>query len=900
MMAGMAASLLIFLIHWQQSVDYTIDAYLDTEVRILAASERITYRNNSPDTLDTLYFHLYANAFDSEQTTLARDLLAMGQTVVADMGEGERGGIDIGYLRTGDDTLDIAVDETIMSVPLRSALRPDDSLSLEIEYRLRIPKYVLRMGYWRDHYEMTQWFPALCVYDEAGWHTDQYRGIGEFYGEFGSFDVTLDVPRDFVVAATGMRVDSLDLAFTSALAADNTRIMTGARRRVAFIAEDVHDFAWVADPHFLVEKHDCDDIDIYIYYREENKKKWRHAGSYAVEAVRRYNQWFGPYPYQVLHVVDGEFEGGMEYPQLVTIGYGEDRFTRIFESIIAHEIGHQWFYGTLGTDEINEAWLDEGLTSYAEVRYLEDRYGRNHSLLRIPFFSVSRRYTHRLVYYIIQSNGLERPILTRPSDFVDIPLSYVNSAYSKPTLFLLFLESFLGQETLATVLRRFCSEWQFKHPHTRDFIEICEEESGMELDPLFQTALTTTAFSDWDIVSIDDGIIQIRNHGDLILPVDVMVKTTGKDYRFALNGEEKTQTITLPDTAGEIKSVSIDPTGITFEPNHWNNHYPRRIKVQPLLSQPSLDATMIWFTPYLWYGKYDGLTLGFYMAGSDFIDYDFLKGENLWLFGGNYGLRSKNLYPTFSYQTPILFRRGVRIRIALQAAQGNGEDVVTGGFTGDIGIPFARSPALRVSTMLVHNRLFSHESVDSMDWELGRSVGLDNTVTLIKKPWSVSLRFVSAHTIIGSNWNYLKTSCEIKRDFHLPIPWAMRIFIGRTIGDPPQQELFYLSGALRITFIPDLFGGSQKGYFSPQEHLHIAGDGNMRGYQSLHLNSDALYTMNLVIPRTTPLRIFTDIGYCDRFVYDIGAQIVIGPVSVNIPFYIFSDEPWRLRWSIGL
>lgn len=897
----MLCILVFFLSHWQQTVSYDIEAELNTEEHHLIANEYLTYFNNSPFVLETLYCHLYANAFRDEETVFAKETKKMGFTGLSKTDFSERGYIDIKGVRRGEVPLDFDIQGTLLIIALDEPIKSGDSACFNIAFDLKIPKYISRLGYQDDHYEIVQWYPKACVFDEDGWHLDTYHAIGEFYGEYGSFDVTINVPGDYVVAATGERIDPEDLVFMDSLITTKRKVMTGERRTVRFHAENIHDFAWACDPQYLVEKFEVDDINIYVFFQKHNENKWKNAGAYGIDAVRRYNQWYGKYPYKNLSIVDGNFSGGMEYPQLVIIGLDEDRFTRLFEIVIIHEIGHQWFYGLLGSNEMDEAWLDEGFTTYTEIRYLEDKYGRENSLLKfhIPLVPpITRRYYHKLVYYLTQTNQMEMPILTSSYEYIDIPIAYANSAYSKAALFLFNLEGILGRERFEKILKTYFETYKFKHPKTEDFIQICEDISGKELQPLFDSFLNTTEYCDWSVEKVWGNKVIVKNRGALQVPVDVLVEAESGMRVFRIDTRSKVDTIIMPEPAGNIKEVVIDPHGYSLEPNYWNNFHPRKVELKPVFSLPSLDTYQIIWLPYLWYGSYDGVIVGMYLAGAEFIDFDFMKGQNQWVAGCTYGTKSRNVYSSFSYQTPLLFRRGFRTRFALSGAKINGEDKARIGLVSNLGIPLTRAPQLKIKSMLVYRNLYSYEPVDTLDWELGKNVMIDNDLSFKYGPWRVALGLSVAHETFGSEWNYVKAIAVVERELDLFLPCNVRLFAGKIYGTPPIQEQFFLSGALRITFIPDLIG-SQHGTFSPQERIHIPGDGNMRGYQTLHIKSDEMYCMNLEFPRNTRIRIFADAGFYGDFAFDVGARFVLGPFSFNCPFYASTDQGWRFRWSVG-
>jgi hypothetical protein len=811
----------------------------------------------------------------------------------------ERGFIEIASLTCDDESLRYRVDETVMTVFVPRPIDTADSITFLVNYYLKIPTTFDRIGYAGDHYEMVQWYPKLCVFDEEGWHREPYHVLGEFYGEFGTYDVTIDVPGTFVVAATGERVAEQDKEFLDSLVISNKRMYVGERKTVKFYAEHVHDFAWVCDPDYIVKKYSVDSSDVYIFYVRQHEKSWQHAGQYAVDALERYNQWYGHYPYTSVSVVDGYYRDGMEYPGLVIIGIDEDPFTRFFELVIAHELAHQWFYGIVGSNEIDEAWLDEGFATYSEIRYLEDKYGREHSLIKLPFIPrLSRRYYHKASYYITQTNKLEKPILTPAHEFIDVPFAYMGVVYSKSALFLFNLEGLIGREKFSRILRRYVEAYTYKHSKTEDFIRICNQESERDLQPLFSDVLGSTDYCDWAIKRVMHNVVEIENRGTLSIPVDVFVEAEAGAHVYSIDGGEATYRFVLPDLSGTIKKVIIDPYDYTLDVDRWNNYYPRKIEIKPILDLPSFDAYRIYYVPYLWYGAYDGVTVGLYLFGAEFVDFDFVKGRHQWTFGTIYGLKSKKLYPGFMYQTPIIFRRGMRMRVHMRGSNSNDEDKLGAGVTYCFGIPFSRGPQAELKSSLSYYRLNSYNSVDSVDWDIGQNIVVENRVTYTHADWHINLGLSFSHDILGSDWSYIKMTAEVQKDVETLIPFTMRLFAGSIVGSAPAQEQLFLSGALRINILADLLF-AQKGYLSPQEHIHIPGDGNMRGYQTLHKKSDRLVCINVEFPSRSLLRLFTDFGYDGDYAFDVGARIVLGPLSFNAPLYALTDEPWKFRWSLG-
>jgi hypothetical protein len=898
----MIPAFVLCLFQWQQQVHYTIEAYLDTDQHSLRAVEYCTYYNHSPHVFETLYLHLYANAFTDETTVFAEEAQAMGIHEFAALDDVVRGGVSVTSVTERGDSLTFHVRETILEVVLPRTLNPGDSIVFCITYELLIPWKFSRLGYIGTHYEMAHWYPTLCVFDHNGWHDDPYHMIGEFYGEYGTYDVTIDVPGEYVVAATGERVDSTDIAFISTLVQTEQKVSTGERRRVRFYAENVHDFVWVCDPDFFVEQVYVDDVRIHIFYLERNRSAWRNAHVYAVDAITRYNQWYMPYPYKDMSIVTGYGYDGVEYPQLTILAVGETglmKYTRLFELVIAHELAHQWFYGILGSNEIDEAWLDEGFASYTEMRYFEDKYGSDYSLVTVPFVpSISRTYLHQLVYYIAQTNRIEKPILTPAHVFNDVPFSYINSAYAKPALFLKYLEGYVGTQQFGRIMKRYFRDHAFTHPTTQDFLAVCERETNLDLDSLFYCVLSTTDFSDWQVTAVTTNRVEVAHAGSLRLPADVLIETESGARIFPLDATQDVDTIILPASAGDVRRVTIDPYGRLLETNRWNNHYPRQFRMKPIFAFPSFDYYTILYAPYVWYSTYDGFKVGMYLLGDQFADVDFVEGRHQWLFGTDYGFASSKAYFTFRYQTPVLFDYGVRMRVRCTGTNNNDEMRFRAGMLSSFGVPFSRSPQWTVETSVSYSRLMSLEQVDTIDWELTTVGVFENVLCYDHSGWHVQAGVAVAHKLLASDWDFAKVAFTVKKELHLGVPFSVRLFAGRIFGDAPVQEQLYLSGALRINFLADLVF-SQAGFFSPQEHIHIDGEGNMRGYQTLHIKSDELLCVHTEVPASLPIRLFFDAGYYGEYAADVGACVVIGPLSLNVPFYTKTDVPWKLRWSIG-
>ena len=910
----MTILLLIALVQWQQHVSYEITATLDTHGHSLSAFERLTYYNNSPFALDTLYLYLHANAYKDGNTYYAQEAARLGDERFIKAKPADGGYITINGIVSNGDSLLFDVAETVLNIPLNQQLVSGDSITLTIDYHLKIPIQFPRLGYWSGHYKMVEWYPKMCVFDDEGWHLDPNHPLDGSYGEFGTYDVTVNLPGKYVVAGTGIEIEPAENKFLEKLIATGTKPDREERKSVRFRAEDVHDFAWVCDKEFKVKRFQIDDCNISIFYRQRNEGSWKNAGPYAVDVVSRYNQWFTGYPFEYLNIVDSYGESGTTFPQMVFLSAGEDPVTRLFESGLAKGIGLQWFNGIVGTNAQDDPWFDKGLATYGVIRYMEDKYGKNNSLIKVPLIPpLSLKYLHKFFYYLIQTNQLEKPILTSTSEYYDIPIAYENSSNSKPALFFLNLESIVGKETFDMISREYFQIFKYRHSTADDYMRVCERLSKRELRPLFDSFLNTTDFCDWAVTKVAAHKVHIENKGDLMIPVDVYIKTKQKEHVYSIDATRRHDTLVVPQGSGDIIRVAIDPTEHLLDPNYWNNYRPRKIRVKPIFAfdWPSFSTYQVIWAPYLWYDSYDGIKAGFYVFGDRFADFDFIKGGNQIMIGYTRGFKSKRNYPSFTYQTPIVFEQDRRIRVRFNGSRSRGGDNLNFGFSSNLGRLFSQSPQIGITNLFKYNALRSYAGLDSIDWDLGSNIVLDNQLKYRYSQWQVDIGLSFALQTLGGDWRYIKTTFEVKRNFKKIIPFSTRLFVGKIFGTASAQEQLFLSGALRANLLSSLLFG-QSGRYSPQEHVHIPADGNMRGYQTMHIKSDQMVALNLEFPSNTLIRVFTDVGYHDEFAFDAGIRLVLGTetfpalplyglsISVNLPLYAYiPGEPWKLRWSIG-
>ncbi|MBK6930578.1 MAG: M1 family metallopeptidase [Saprospirales bacterium] len=392
--------------YFQQEVNYQIEAALNDRNHTLDAHIRIGYTNHSPDTLRDIWMHLWANAYQNRQTAFCRQKLRDGSArfyFAPDSTLGYFQGIDFQVdgqkvaWRIDPDNPDIAV------LTLPQPLPPGGQAVIETPFFLKIPASFSRLGHVKTSYQMTQWYPKPAVYDAWGWHAMPYLDMGEFYSEFGAFDVQITLPENYVVGATGVLMTESERAFlqqkeaeTRAEMARRDRLLSKEDKAAArkapfppsatttktlhFAAERVHDFAWFADKRFFVLKDTARlasgaAVDCWAMFTAEDFDLWRKGAFYVRRAVEFYSQNVGAYPWPQATAVHSALSagGGMEYPMITVIGNSGN--AKGLDEVITHEVGHNWFYGILASNERGHAWMDEGLNSYYEHRYMLQYYG---------------------------------------------------------------------------------------------------------------------------------------------------------------------------------------------------------------------------------------------------------------------------------------------------------------------------------------------------------------------------------------------------------------------------------------------------------------------------------------------------------------------------------------------
>lgn len=585
----------------QRVVEYHIDVQLVPDTETLIASETVTWTHPGSKPVSDLYFHMYPNAFASPDTTFMKE---SGGTLRGDtMPENGFGSMTLTDLRTTEGTSLMqrvqfvqpddgnVNDKTLLKVHLPQPVNGGESVTLKLKYEVQLPKIFARMGVSGNFVMAGQWFPKLSVYEpkgtrgvkEEGWDLHQYHGTSEFYSDFGIYNVTIAVPSDYTVAATGFPVKNAKLKQDQKI--------------YQFYADDVHDFAWAASPDFTVAEEafstpEVPGVRIKVYLDPLHKDLKERYLQAAKAALTYFSKWYGPYPYSTLSIIvppkEGNGAGGMEYPTLVTaFGATDSSPDTSLERTVVHEIGHQYFYGMVASNEFEEAWLDESFTSYAEDRLMEQEYGIKTNL---PLQSSLVTKSEPLNLETWKYDGAE---------------SYSRNVYIRGKLVLKDIERQVGTKAMNSIMSTYARKFRFQHPTTSDFQKVVEKVTKKSWQPYFEDYVYGGGAPDFSIDTITikkngssdaqsyESIVKITNKGSHY--VDVPIKFTFADGSAAervWNGEGAETTFQLLSD-NLLLSAEIDPEHtVLLENKHLNNF--RLAEIEPkTLSRWTLSVTKL-------------------------------------------------------------------------------------------------------------------------------------------------------------------------------------------------------------------------------------------------------------------------------------------------------------------
>jgi hypothetical protein len=584
---------------WQQKVKYEMEVTMDVGKNQYRGTQKLHYTNNSPDTLDRAFYHLYYNAFqpnsmmDVRSRTIADPDRRVGNRIF-NLSPEETGYLNVKSLTLNGKSTKFTHEETILEVDLPEPIFPGQTVVFDMEFEGQVPLQVRRAG--RDNsegirYSMAQWYPKMAAYDIRGWHANPYIGR-EFYGIFGDFDVKITIDKNYTLGGTGYLQNANEIGH--GYEEEGVTVPLNKRNTLTwhFFAPNVHDFMWAADPNYTHEKIQMDNGPMvhFLYVKsDKTEENWKKLKGYTVDAIQFMSDNFGKYPYEQFSVVQGG-DGGMEYP-MATLITGH-RNLRSLVGVTVHELIHMWYYGVLGFNESSEPWLDEGFTTWATNVVMDAVFEKD------PNFIQEGNYRS---YFRLVDSGFEEPLTTH-GDHYNRNSAYGAGTYTKGAVFVEQLAYIMGKENFDRAMLRLWNDWQFKQPNGNDVIRIMEKTSGLELDWYLDYFIASTKTIDYGIKNVEaEGEktkITLERVGQMPMPLDVVVTYQDGSQEMVylplviMRGEKPAEAglpervltekwpwtnyskeILLSSPISEIKSVEIDPSRRLADINRDNNKF---------------------------------------------------------------------------------------------------------------------------------------------------------------------------------------------------------------------------------------------------------------------------------------------------------------------------------------
>jgi hypothetical protein len=608
----------------QRVVHYEIDAKYDADKHIVDGTELLTYHNLTGEALDHFPFHLYQNAFQPNSTWV-REAKLMGSrdTAYEEWKSKEYGSEEITQLEVvgrGDLTSHLHYiqpddgnkdDKTVIDLPLAKPVAPGEYVQFKIAFHEQMPETQARSGWKRDFMLGGQWFPKVGVFWQGAWNCHQYHAMTEFFADFGVYDVKLTVPQYEVVGASGVKTGEVNNP-------NNTKTLT-------YHGDDIHDFAWTVSPRYRVKEDSVyqgqmGPVQMRILMQPAHWSQVDRHEKILKQSLEHFESWYGPYPYKTITLVDtepGSAAEGMEYPTFITGGttWWMPDGLYLPELVVEHEFGHQYWYGMVATNEFEDAWMDEGINSYTEVKVLDSVLGKKISMINLAGATLGEREGQRLGYIAVADLD---PIAENAYDYYS-GNSYSGVTYGKTASVLLTLESIIGEEAMAKAMHVYFMKYRFTHPTKEDFLKTIEEVSGKNLRWYFDQAIYGSPVMDYKVLRVEsypvnwyeekkDGSkkgnkdtvyrssVWVQRKGAFVMPVDVEVKfENGEKIREHWDGVSRWTKFTY-DKKSKIESAEIDPDHkIQIDRNDFNNSYTAEANVKP-----ALKVTNYWMFATQW------------------------------------------------------------------------------------------------------------------------------------------------------------------------------------------------------------------------------------------------------------------------------------------------------------
>ena len=588
--------------YWQQEANYTMDVTMDVNTFQYQGTQQISYTNNSPDALNQVFYHLYFNAFqpgsemDARLSNIADPdgrMMEDKKSRISPLSPDEIGFLDVKNLLQNGKPVNFTIDGTVLQAILAEPIAPGETVVFSLEFNGQVPLQIRRSG--RNSSEgvalsMSQWYPKMAEYDFEGWHADPYIAR-EFHGVWGDYDVTITLDKNYTIGGTGYLQNPQEIGHGYEAPGTKVKKQKGNTLSWHFKAPMVHDFMWAADPeytHDVLEMENGPSLHFLYKNKPELVENWKALQPITAKAMAFFSKNVGPYPYEQYSVIQGG-DGGMEYA-MSTLITGERKLNSLI-GVMAHEMAHSWFQHILATNEAKHSWMDEGFTSFISSLFMQEI---SENPAENPFAGSYRGYQ-----YLIKS-GKEQPQTTH-SDRYEFNSAYSIAAYSKGSIFLSQLGYIIGQDKLMETLKKYYTDFKFKHPTPNDIKRTAEKVSGLQLDWYLMDWTQTTNTIDYAIQEVvaedlENTTVVLKRKGLMPMPLDILVvyqdgsqETFYVPLRMMRGGKENPypsiERTVLPNWAWaypsyeftiskpyqSIKAIQIDPSGLMADADLDNN-----------------------------------------------------------------------------------------------------------------------------------------------------------------------------------------------------------------------------------------------------------------------------------------------------------------------------------------
>ena len=582
--------------YWQQAVDYTMEVALDTETALYNGTQKLVYTNNSPETINKVFYHLYFNAFKPGSEMAVRlkntaDKNRRFKISVDSLTQDQQGYLKVSGLTQDGVKLSPIDSETILEVPLNKPILPGESTTFELSFEGHVPDVIRRAGKNSSEgvaFSMAQWYPKMAEYDREGWNADPYTGR-EFHGVWGDFDVKITLNKKFMVAASGylQNADDIGMGYSD-------RKKPKAKKGNLtwhFIAPQVHDFTWAADPEYIHDTYPGpNDVTLHFFYKNKPEiiENWKKLQPDTAKLMRFFNEKVGTYPYKQYSVVQGG-DGGMEYAMLTLITGGR-KYESLF-GVTAHELAHSWFQHILATNETKHEWMDEGFTTFISTLAKDEILEENKE------FPLEGSYRG---YFNLANSGVEMPQSTNANRYSH-NYAYESTAYSKGAVFLGQLGYIVGKEKLYEILQTYYNEWKFKHPLPNDLRRVAERISGLQLQWFLTDWTQTTNTIDYAISEVEEKdnktTVLLKRKGLMPMPLEILIQLKNGDTELRyipislMRGEKENPyelewtvekdwnwanpeySFVIDKPKEEVQVIVIDPSNLMADVDKNDNYY---------------------------------------------------------------------------------------------------------------------------------------------------------------------------------------------------------------------------------------------------------------------------------------------------------------------------------------